>query len=444
MDFIRAAATNRYRIFRSGNRCGKTTIVVADTLLHLLGWHPHSKFKGPQRWWLSGLDWDFGIGQVLWPTMKELIPMDLVQSITWRRKAPPALPLSISFKNGSLAEFKSADGGARKYQGAKLHGCVCDEEHEEDVVEEIKTRLIDYGGYLSLSLTPIRRLRWIQELESRPYTFCVRTSMLDAAKAGVIPLAEVEQLAEELPERQRKVRIYGDFTSLEGLVYPNFSTETHVAKPDVAGRLMLQGKQVCPWPIPDEWPRYAAMDFGFAHPSAVLVAAHDTTNGRLIIYRCYYASGIRHYVWGQHLAKRLPTNRMPLPLICDHDAPGRAELEAAGIRTMLARKAIEPGIELVERLLEPARADGLPQIVLAEDGYNDPILGRCDASHLRKEIEAYHYGRPRSEQSPDKPDRPVKRNDHACDALRYLCAGVVGQNRKRSVNMTLPRLKVDW
>jgi len=442
LDFINAAKDYRYRVFRSGNRVGKSVCVIVDCLLHVLGWHPCSKFGTPQRWWVSGLDWDFGIGQVLWPTMKEYIPMELVRSITWRRKAPPALPLSILFKNGSLIEFKSADGGSRKYQGVKLHGCVCDEEHEEDVVEEIKTRLIDYGGYLSLSLTPIRRLRWIQDLEARPYVFCVRASMLDAAKAGIIPLAEVEQLALELPERQRRVRIYGDFVALEGLVYPEFSASTHVAVPDKAHRLMLQGKQICPWPIPIDWPRYAAMDFGYDNPTSVLVAAHDTTKGRLIFYRNYYAKGVRAYVWAKHLQRLLP--RLQFPIICDHDAFGRAELEAAGLKTLPARKAIDPGLELVERLLERARSDNLPQFVLVEDGKNDTFLGRCDTIHLRKEMEAYHYAKPRTERSPDRPDRPVKRNDHSVDCARYLCASVVGQIRPSSVNMELPRLRIGW
>ncbi len=46
-EFLRAAATHRRRVFRSGNRVGKTTAGAVDTLLHLLGWHPWSERRGP-------------------------------------------------------------------------------------------------------------------------------------------------------------------------------------------------------------------------------------------------------------------------------------------------------------------------------------------------------------------------------------------------------------
>lgn len=445
--FIRAAAKHKIRIFRSGNRCGKTTCVVADALLHLLGFHPFSRFKGPQRWWFSGLDWDFGIGQVLWPTIQELLPEELVAGITWRRKLPPQLPLSIYFKNGSMAEFKSADGGARKYQGAKLHGAVMDEEHELDVVEETRARLLDYGGYLSLSLTPIRRLRWVQELENndRLNVFSIRASTMDAARAGIIPLKDVEDFAASLPENQRRVRVYGDYVALEGVVYPQFDKAKHVAKPEGGHLLLADGHRVAPWPIPKSWPRYAAVDFGYDSPTAVVVAAHDTTKGRLIVERVYYASGIRSHVWAGEMRRVLP--RLAWPIICDHDSNGRAEFEAAGLPTCAAQKAVAPGLELVSRLWLPSSRDDLPQIVLVEDEHNDPSLGRCDALALRKEIETYHYAKPRND-GPDRPDRPVKKDDHACDALRYLCAGVVGLTKRGSglgsMGGMARRLRIGW
>ena len=68
-EFFRAAATHKVRIFRSGNQVGKTTAGAVDVLLACLGWHPWFQFRPPVRGWCSGRDWDFGIGQVIWPAM---------------------------------------------------------------------------------------------------------------------------------------------------------------------------------------------------------------------------------------------------------------------------------------------------------------------------------------------------------------------------------------
>lgn len=421
-DFVRAAATHRARLFRAGNRCGKTTVGCVDTLLHLLGWHPFSIHRPPVRWWVSGLDWEFGVGQVLWPTMRELMPWDQVRGISYARRSEPELPNTITFRNGSQLTFKSGDSGRRKYQGAKLHGIWFDEEHPADVVEEGRARLLDTGGYFTATLTPVMRARWVLALEREKGTHVSTASLFDAAEAGLVDRTAAQQYADGLPERQRAVRVEGRYVALEGAVYPDFNRGTHVASPQ-GDALVCDGKVIAPWPLPKTWPRRAAIDFGYANPCAVVVGATDPRNGRLLVERCYYASWIRASVWAEHLRRVLPP--LVLPPVADHQANERAELAGKGVVTRPANKDdVVRGLEAVERRLVRTLPDGAPALVLVADRKNDPHLGRCDADKLAWELESYHYPPQGDADRTDVRDLPVKKDDHACDALRYLVVDV--------------------
>jgi hypothetical protein len=118
--------------------------------------------------------------------------------------------------------------------------------------------------------------------------------------------------------------------------------------------------------------------------------------------------------------------RIAGPLVADWDSDGRSQFEAVGVCTTAAAKEIQGGLELVERLLLPAADDDLPRLVLVEDlDLNHEVLGRCDARQLAWELEHYHYPADQ-EGRPLRADLPVKRDDDAADALRYLCVAVVG------------------
>lgn len=415
-EFVMAAADYRVRVARWGNRCGKSEIGCVDTLLAALGWHPAFPLKPPLTIWASALDWNL-IGQVMWPKFQAYMPQEQVKHVSFLRKNPP-IPLQIEFKNGSVIDFKSADSGRRKYQGAQIDLIWLDEEHPADVVEESQARLLDSGGLLTVTATPIMRAKWLQSLEKRDTTFVNRASLFDAAEAGIVNKQAVLDYADGLPERQRRVRVFGDVVAAEGAVYPNFSRETHVAVPR-NGALWIGDRRVCEWPPHKTWRRYAGADFGYHVPTAVVHAHHDPEHGRLFVNRCWYATHVRASKWAEYLKPEL--DGIAAPVICDRGAAERAEWHAAGIKTA-AKKGWTtpiPGIELVERLFE-LRPDGFPALVLVEDCAKHPQLGRCDTKKLAWELENYHYP-PTPEDKPAARDLPVKVDDHACDALRYLC-----------------------
>jgi phage terminase large subunit-like protein len=431
-DFIKSAGTHKVRMFRGGNRSGKSSCGAWDHAAIACGMHPFYPKRGPTKGWIVGVDWGQGIGAVIWPKLKALLPPSQIRSISYMRRAAPEIPQAIMLKNGSEIFFKSAESGRDKLQGADLDWCWLDEEIEAGLVEELRARLLDRGGLFSVTLTPVSNMRWVEALESEkdkhgnPSTLVVRASMRDAMEAGILDREQVERFLANLPEHKRRVRELGDFASAEGLVYQEFDRARHVLRPRASGLHDAEGRWVYPWPLPRSWPRYAAMDFGFSVPSAVVIAAEDPYSGHLVVERCLYAREIRASKWAYELRHPLGLRLLPdleVPLITDHDAMERAELAAAGIPTCKAVKDKTPGIESVERALH-AMPDGRPklQVVLAETdatASRNSLTGRDDAYHLVWEIERYRYAE-RKEKGPDAKDEPVKKDDHLMDAMRYL------------------------
>lgn len=393
-------------------------------LLQCLGWHPFQPRRPPLKGWVVALDWP-GVSQVIWPAMKPWVPKGLVQ-VHWQRKTGVELPNALIFTNGSELHFKSAEAGREKLQGADLDFAWLDEEQDKAIVEEVRARLLDRGGNLSLTLTPVARKAWVRDLEreqfnGKPLTRVIRASMRDAAEAGLLSADHVEQFLASLPERQRRIRELGEFGSFEGLVYPEFDRQVHILRP--RGNVLADpaGKAVYPWPLPKEWRRFAAIDFGYVNPTAVIVAAEDPGNGRIVVERCLYAASIRASRWATILRDELPP--LAAPLIADHQAFERAELSSAGVPTIPARKDVIPGLEATERRFHP-RDDGRPGIYLVLDDVAPPTLsgvGRTDCHWIAWELDGYRYPERKDGQRTDARDLPVKKDDHAADGLRYLC-----------------------
>jgi PBSX family phage terminase large subunit len=178
--------------------------------------------------------------------------------------------------------------------------------------------------------------------------------------------------------------------------------------------------------IPTEWPRYLAIDFGYTHPFVCLWAAQDP-DGRLYIYRQIYKTKtlVEDHArmikavsrWGQKDGDPLPR-----AIIADHDAEDRATLERhLGLYVVPAHKSVSDGIQAVASRLRAA-GDGKPRLMIMRDSLVERDRDLSDAkqpTELADEPEVYIWD---TRQGMKKGESPVKENDHALDALRYLVA----------------------
>lgn len=181
-----------------------------------------------------------------------------------------------------------------------------------------------------------------------------------------------------------------------------------------------------PFPLPLEWPRYLAIDFGYTHPFVCLWAALDP-DGRIYIYRQIYKTQVlvedhareikRVSHWGQ-------TGGDPLPreIITDHDAQERKTLEKhLGLMTMPAHKTVLDGIQAVAARFRPA-GDDKPRVMIFRDSLVErdrDLAQNKRPTCLEDEPDVYVW---RTGTGVSAKEEPVKEFDHGLDALRYLVA----------------------
>lgn len=205
----------------------------------------------------------------------------------------------------------------------------------------------------------------------------------------------------------------GRWVAAEGLVY-TFDRALHL---------------INAFPIPPEWPRYQAIDFGFTNPFVALWVATDG-DGRVHLYRQHYQTKRlvsdhgalikRVERWTDDEGQPNPERERIQARLADHDAEDRATLAAMGIGTMPGPKSVRPGIEAVEELLKVA-GDGRPRFFV----HRDSLVLRDDELHekrhpisIEQEFDVYAY--PKAADGKPQKEAPVKMFDHAMDPLRYF------------------------
>ena len=194
---------------------------------------------------------------------------------------------------------------------------------------------------------------------------------------------------EALPEIMRERMLNGVWRDNQGAVYSEFDEDLHT---------------VDPFPIPADWKRLRAIDFGFTNAFVCLWGALDP-DGRLYLYREHYKAGVRTAEHAQ-IIRKLSEGERCLLTVADHDAGERAELTAAGIPTEPARKNVAAGIQRVKNRLA-VQGDGKPRL----------FFFRTLKNTLS---EIYDYRWAAADGELNAREEPVKLNDHAMDALRYM------------------------
>lgn len=224
----------------------------------------------------------------------------------------------------------------------------------------------------------------------------------------------------------------GLWAAAEGLIYENWDPSVHL---------------VDPFKIPEEWPRFWSVDFGYVNPFVCQMWAEDP-DGRLVLYREIYQSKrtvdelakdimascsridyrYRHPPGENRLAHqgRLWTEPRPVAIVCDHDAEGRAVLQRElGMSTVPAHKAVSEGLQAVDKRMgkpEDRGRGGKPRIMIMRGACvkRDPILAdlskpTCTADEIVGYIWDTGAGKKIKED-------PLKEDDHGCDGMRYVVA----------------------
>ena len=128
---------------------------------------------------------------------------------------------------------------------------------------------------------------------------------------GHLNEAVMTQILSAYAPHEREMRRYGRPTIGSGLIFPINEEE-----------LMID-----PIHIEDHWPRIAAIDFGWDHPTAVVWAAIDTEEDTFYIYDCYRASKASPAVHAEVIRQRPHF----IPIVYPHDGNRRDSMGNPGL-----------------------------------------------------------------------------------------------------------------
>lgn len=207
-----------------------------------------------------------------------------------------------------------------------------------------------------------------------------------------------EAMLSSLPEVQRRQLLEGDWDVFEGAAFPEFDKEIHVVEP---------------FEIPRHWKRYRGVDYGYAAPSACLWGAINPEDGTLLIYRELYQSGLT----GEQLAEKIreaEIRDIPMGGVVDWSVFNRqgyqntigSILNSAGLKLRPANKDRKAGkVQIHERL--STRNSARPAL---------QFFSTC--TNTIRELTTI----PLKDNDPEDVDTNV--DDHAYDALRYMCMDV--------------------
>jgi len=253
--------------------------------------------------------------------------------------------------------------------------------------------------------------------EDNPVLFDQKTHKI--TEQGTRSLAVLDALT---GVRYRRLRL-GQWAAAEGAVYEDFDRAVHL---------------IDPFPIPDDWTRIRAIDFGYTNPFCCQWWAIDG-DYRMYLYREIYMSRLL-VEDAAVIINRLSESESIYATVADHDAEDRATLERHGIPTVPAMKAVSPGIQAVQSRLRKA-GDGKPRLFIMRGA-----LVEVDQS-LREvhkplctdeEFDSYIW-RPIKDGTPNKED-PLKKDDHGMDTTRYavcLVDGVTAGDEETQETMTV-------
>lgn len=222
---------------------------------------------------------------------------------------------------------------------------------------------------------------------------------------------EFERLRDSLPPAIFARDYEGKFTSMSGLVYPDFDEDTHVVKP---------------FDIPADWRRIGGLDFGHEDPAACLSVVEDKDVSPSIFYvsKEFYKThaglkDIAAFITDQGLS-RVEADPQSKQLIFEL-------VNQFGLgQVTKANNDIDSGILRITELLKTKAGDGGPRLRFFDCCVN-----------LIDEMNAYRFPAPDDEKA--RKDKPVDKDNHALDALRYTFAKGFTPVYTEAANRILPK-----
>ncbi len=409
-------STSKIKLYIGGNRSGKTTGGVVEDIYWAMKQHPYRKLpiadSEPCRGRVAGVDFLNGIEKIILPEFARWTPISALRGNSWST-AYDSFHRTLNFENGSFIEFMSYDQDLDKFAGTSRHFVHHDEEPPQSIYIENKARLIDTGGSLWFTMTPVEGMTWIFDDVYEPGISgsdpLISVIEVDMTENPYLQETEISQFVSGLSEDERKARVQGKFVQVGGLIYKKFNPELHVVDP-IEDFSFLRSNIVA-----------QSLDHGFNAPTAWLWHSINR-DGRIVTFNEHYVSGeviqthasrVKDY---NRLHELTPEYYVGDPSIRNTDPISGTsiweEYARYGVPILLGNNSVNSGLVRVARYIEAKGPDDRPMWLVTRNCANTikEILRYRWKTYSSKKIQAIN----------NPQDIPHKKDDHAMDSLRYF------------------------
>ena len=376
-------SNKRYRALIAGIGSGKTLAGAAEVV----------------KWALENPGSRYLVCAATYPLLKRSTIVEVMRFVTddlieYYNKADNEL----KFKNGSLIWFVSMEDPDKQGRGPTVAGVWVDEgsyitEYAFTILSgRIRQPGVRQGMWITTTPKGYNYLYkyfvdlpskdkemaedyWYVQFSTRENPFLERKFIrgLETTHSGMFAMQEIE----------------GQFVGFEGQVYPDFDVATHVG--DFKSK---QFKEIL-----------YGVDWGYKNPFVVLAMGIDG-DGNMYVVEEFYRSGVE--VEGMvkaasEIVGRWGKGRM----ICDPSEPGN--IDTFNRHNLWANPGYNPIMEGIQHV--SARLH-------KSESRKPSLYFDSSCQSLINELRMYHY----QDNKDGKPvkDAPVKMDDHALDALRYM------------------------
>lgn len=404
LEFHKCPKKNRW-VF-GGNRSGKTECGAVEVVWMARGIHPYRENKPNVEGWVVSLTTqvqrDVAQSKVLYYLNKDWIE-DIVMIAGKKSNLEMGVIDTIIVKNvfggTSRISFKTCDQGREKFQGTSLDFVWFDEEPPFDIYLESKMRVMDKGGDIFGTMTPLKGLTWVyntiflNELNDDE----VWHIHMEWADNPFLNQKDVESFTASISADELQSRRYGLFVGNGGMVYNEFDENVNV---------------IDPFDVPSDWYDTISIDPGLNNPLSAHWYATDYDGNVYVIAEHYEAKRNIEYHANciKKICERLNWKKSYMGYI-------EALIDsAANQKTLAGERSVSELFSDYGIMVNPHVNKDLFTGINRVKSYFKNAEGRSrlfifrTCTNMIREIKTYFWG---------SGENPVKKDDHSLDELRY-------------------------
>lgn len=221
-------------LYSGGNRAGKSTLGAIELCWALTkqypAWFPKSRrLKGLVKAVVSGTEFPI-IGRVIEPKIFSLLP----KSYFRYKRTPQGYLNKITCVDGSTVDILTLEMKDEAYESADWDFAWLDEPQSHIKYQAIRRGLVDRGGLVIFTFTPLTEPWMHEELISKAdgkriavFQVNTRDNMYDIKGNVILKEENIQEFEDALPEDVRETRLSGVFFHMKGRIYMEFC-DAHV------------------------------------------------------------------------------------------------------------------------------------------------------------------------------------------------------------------------